>query len=189
MKCSNKILGIVLIGSASLANASVTQVDAGTINFNGEVVSAPCVVTQGDNNQNITLNDVEKNQFYIAGATDASVGRVGSQPAEFTIHLEQCDTSQEQSVTFKFNGDADTGNSDVLKNSAASDAASGVGVALFESNGTTPVKVNQDTATPLVIPVGATTGEQTFKADYIATASTVTVGDVVATTTFDVTFN
>ncbi|WOI83348.1 fimbrial protein [Citrobacter braakii] len=189
MKHLNSLLGIVLIGSASLANASVTEVNAGTINFNGKVVSPPCVVAQSDNSKNVTLNDVAKNQFYGSGASIASVGQVGSQPAEFTIHLEQCDTSQAQDVTFKFNGETDTSNSEVLKNIAASDAATGVGVALFENDGTTPVKINESTTTPLIIPVGAATGEQTFKADYIATESTVSIGDVLATATFDVTFN
>lgn len=185
----NVVLGLAFVSAASTANAAVTDIDAGTINFDGQVIASPCVVTSADTNQSVTLADVEKGQFYNGSDANATVGKLGQHAKEFTIHLEQCDTSQEQNVTFKFKGDTDPANAEVLKNTASTNAATGVGVALFEDDGTTKVIVDVDNPLPLVIPTANAAGEKTFKVDYIATQNQVTVGDVKSNATFDVTFN
>lgn len=188
LNTSYSLLALALIAMSSTANAAATtEVNAGTINFEGKVVEAPCLVDLNDVTQRVDLPEVPTRQFYDADNATATLNRLARHSASFTLGVTDCPSNAVQEITFKFKGEADASNSRVLKNAARD--GSGVGIAILEEDATTIIPVNSGTSSTMTIASGATKGEKTFYADYISTGSVITIGDVTATATFDVTFN
>ena len=174
-------LGLLFVGSAS----ALTITDAGTVNFTGQVVDSPCVVAQSSANQNVILDDIPLTEFIPAGSTNSTAGDTGGVKKSFDIVMEECTSGAVQNMTFTFKGESPTSNPDVLANNG--DAVD-VGIALYEENGSTALKLNE-ASSPLTIPEAATTGTKTFKAGYIVTGDAASTGSVEAVATFDVTFS
>lgn len=187
MSHSFKIKAAVLVmasciglGSGAFA-ATSTVTNAGTVHFQGKVIAAGCAVASDSVDQTVNLGVVKVGHF-----TGADVA--GDQKTSFNINLTDCDSTTASNATLKFNGTSvnTTGGAAVLENlSRGVDAATGVGIRLFDTNGSA-LEVGTDGA-----PVNLVSGNNTlvFSADYISTDTTVTAGDVTATTTFDITYS
>ncbi len=83
-----------------------------------------------------------------------------------------------------FNGTAAAGYSSVLDNTAGAGGAQGVGIQIYDTDGTALDLGKASKAATLI------DGDNTmsFSADYIATNSTLAAGNVDATATFNVTY-
>lgn len=182
------ITAVGLILSSQVFAADVVVTDAGKVQFKGNVVDSPCVVSAGNQGADltVTLTDVPLTQFYGAGSS-VTAGIAGNHKETFTINMEQCNPTDVQSITFTFKGTPDTNDTTVLKNtSTATPSAVDVGIAIYD--GSTKLNLNQASSV-LTIPSGETEGHKDFQADYYTTGTGVTKGAVDAVATFDVTFS
>lgn len=188
LKATHSLLALIVL--SSMANAApFTEVDAGTIHFDGQVIDTPCIVAVNSRNQTITLPDVSIRQFYEANNPTPSIDRLGNHEASFTIKIEQCSPANAKTVSFKFNGATVPNKSNVLINTATESPATGIGLVILGSDKIERKAINTAYSETMIIPAAQTEGEQTFYADYISTQSEIASGDVKATATLDVAFN
>lgn len=178
-------LALVMAGGISSAMAEETDttgttgttVQGGTVEFKGAVVDAACAVTADSSNQIITLDQVRLVRL-------AGKGSTANQKTPFSIKLADCDSdvSSQASVTFEGNASADEAG--VLDNTAGAGAAQGVGIQIYDKDGSALALGTASQAVTLI------DGSNTlnFAADYFQTADTATAGSVDATTTFNVTY-
>ena len=82
-------------GMMTSAFADTATVSGGTVNFVGQVVNAACSVSADSVDQTVTLSQVRASKLTAAGM-------VANQKEDFSIKLEDCDTtvSQEAAVIF-----------------------------------------------------------------------------------------
>ncbi|QLK61243.1 fimbrial protein [Enterobacteriaceae bacterium Kacie_13] len=177
-----KALTLIVLGLTPLASLA----SDGDITFTGKVSASACSL-KGFNNVASTsglmaLPNVTPDSFSGAG------GYAGM--TDFTIDLEDCDTSTMKNARVAFSGTPDTVDNAILKNTNASTPATGVGVAVLENNGTTLVDINGGQSS---MSQALTTGNTAlkFKVAYKANTSTpaVTAGNVTAKTFVDITYN
>lgn len=172
------VLGLMMAtGSAMAANGSVS---GGSVHFTGSVVDAACAVTQDSVDQSVQMGQVRLAAF---GETPAA-GSVAGQKVPFSIKLADCDTSVSTQASVTFNGNSAADQAGVLDNAAGAGGAQGVGIQIYDNDGTALPLGTASKAATLI----DGTNTLNFSADYIATSSTVTAGDVDATATFNVTY-
>ncbi|MFO6296916.1 fimbrial protein [Rahnella selenatireducens] len=156
----------------SAANAS-----DGTVNFTGDIVDAPCVVSADTQNQNVNLGQVKSSNFKAVKDTSAY--------KDFKINLEECSTTTLKNADITFRGSSDTDNKDLLGIGNQSGAAKGVGIEI------------SDAGTAAVIPMNIASpsyalkdGQNTlyFKARYVSTLATVTPGHASAQADFQLAY-
>ncbi|HAS1030260.1 TPA: fimbrial-like protein [Enterobacter cloacae] len=165
----------LLSGLTFTASADDNQ-GSGKITFTGEVISAPCSITPGDENQTIELGEV---------ADSVLNSGKNSLPVDVTIHLQDCilssagTTTDKVEVTFT-SASTDATDTSLMKNTLDGNigGATGVGVRLLDS-GSNNVKLGE------AIPVSFTTSnayqELNFKARMEPlTGKTATPGNVQA---------
>ncbi|WP_343552964.1 fimbrial protein [Pantoea sp.] len=152
----------------SAVSINVAHAADGQIDFTGKFLATTCTIDNGDDNQKIAMG------IFGADQVTAANQRLGHQP--FKIGLTACETSL-QNATVTFIGTADTTNKDLLK----VDAATGVGIGLFENDGT-PVKLGQPSKAVDLATNNA--GVFNFNAQYVSTQALVTPGDANATADF-----
>ncbi|VTO12745.1 type 1 pilus biosynthesis fimbrial protein [Klebsiella variicola] len=75
----------------------------------------------------VNLGQISSNRFHDVGED--------SNPIPFAIHLQDCSTAVSQHVGVAFHGVADGKNPDVLSVGEGPGIASGIGIALFDSQG------------------------------------------------------
>ncbi|MCG3463605.1 type 1 fimbrial protein [Xenorhabdus bovienii] len=170
-----KLLKLFIAAVISGSMAAPALAADGTINFNGRITKATCTVSTST--VNVNLPDV--------GATAlAGKGRTGGE-TPFSIALTGCGISKGESanVQVKFGGVKDSNDSSLLKINAMSGGAAGVGIGIYEKDGSTLVNM---AALSKGIPVVAPATTLEFKAKYVATGATVTPGTVRASTDFTV---
>lgn len=177
-----KFLGLLFLGLTPLANYAAD----GDITFVGNVIASACTLN-GFNGGNTTtgatmiLPSVTPSSFYSGS------GYAGMM--DFTIDLKDCDTSTKQNAQVTFSGTPDLVDNSILKNTATTSAATGVGVAILENNGTELVDINGGKASNgQALSAGKTS--LLFKVAYKADTSTpnVTAGNVMAKTFIDITY-
>jgi major type 1 subunit fimbrin (pilin) len=175
---NKKIITLALFA----ASISAAQAADGTINFTGNVTETACEV---QTNSSVALGNIQKSAFSSGAGATAGATR-------FTITLANCPIST-TSATVKFDGTANSTNSSLLALNTGS-TATGLGVALFEADGSTPIPL----ATASNAITLATTGADesavngataTYVAKYMSTAAAVTAGTADATTNFTVSYN
>lgn len=169
------LLSITLL--AGSAFPLLSQAVDGNLFFTGEILANTCAINAGDMSQSLVLGGIAKNAFPSAGSTASVI--------PFSIHLEDCDNSL-HGATVRFDGTRDAINSDLL--ALTPGGATGVAVALFESNGTTPIPMNADSQSVAI------TGDITtlnFVAKYQATATpaSITAGPANAVAQFTLNYN
>ncbi|MDI4516531.1 fimbrial protein, partial [Escherichia coli] len=76
-------------GMSCAANADTATVSGGTVNFTGQVVNAACSVSADSIDQTVTLSQVRTSKLTAAGM-------VANQKEDFSIKLEDCDTTVRQ---------------------------------------------------------------------------------------------
>ncbi len=182
---SNNIRTLILLAFpvllCNMANAAPVTVSGGTVHFKGEVVASGCTLAAGSIDQTITLGQVKSSHFSAADM-------LGNAKQDFIIDLSDCDTTVASNAALKFTGNVVTtpGGSNVLENeSRGTNAATGIGIQLFDTNGST-LDTNVNSAN-----IALMNGDNKliFSADYISTDIAVTAGDVTSTATFDITYS
>lgn len=158
----------------------------GDISFEGKVVSSACTL-KGFNGgttttgYTMTLPTVTPSSFSGAG------GYAGM--TDFTIDLQNCDITTLKNAQVSFSGAVDSVDGSILNNLSASTPAKGVGVAILENNGTTPIGINSGIPSQAqALSAGDTS--LLFKAAYKANTATpaVTAGNVQAKAFIDITY-
>lgn len=176
----NVLAAAVVTGSAFAAHAA-----DGTINFTGEILDSACTVDTSTSTQTVNLGKIPKSAF-------TGVGQVAA-ATRFSIVLNNCPAAV-TSASVKFDGTADANDADILALSSGQ-TAQGVGVALYEEDGVTPVplatqskSLTLDTSSAGSPAVAANSNTMTFVAKYKATKATVVAGTANATSDFTITY-
>lgn len=175
------VLAMVMAGGISSAMAatsgSSSTVNGGTVEFKGSVVDAACAVTADTTNQVVNMGQVRLAAF-------TGKDSVANQKTPFTIKLADCDTTIASQASVTFDGNAAAGEAGVLDNTSGAGNAAGVGIQIYDKDGSA---LNLGTASQAVTLID---GDNTlnFSADYYQTADTATAGSVDTTATFNVTY-
>ncbi|ADO46988.1 fimbrial-like protein [[Enterobacter] lignolyticus] len=125
------VTATLMVGASFNASADDNQ-GSGKITFTGEVISAPCSIAPGDEDQTIKLGEVADTVLNTAGQY--------SLPVPVTIHLQDCilsdgtNTIDKVKVTFTSPG-VDATDPNLMKNTYEGNVggASGVGVRLLDA--------------------------------------------------------
>ena len=175
-------MGLVMAAGSAMAalptSGSSTSVVGGQIEFQGTVVDAACAVAQNSVDQTVQMGQVRVADF-------AGTGSEAGAKTAFTIGLEDCDTTVSQNAAVTFNGNADSGAAGVLVNAAGEGSAQGVGIQIYDNDGTALALGTESQAVTLI----DGTNTLNFSADFVSTADTVTPGNVDATATFNITYS
>lgn len=176
------VLAMVMAGGISSAMAATSgatpnTVSGGTVEFKGAVVDAACAVTADTANQVVTLDQVRLSTF-------TGKDSVANQKTPFNIKLADCDTNVATQASVTFEGNAASGEAGVLDNTAGAGSASGVGIQIYDKDGSALDLGSTSQAVTLI------DGDNTlnFSADYYQTADVATAGSVDTTATFNVTY-
>lgn len=170
----NIIAIAILAGSAF---ASVANAASGTINFTGNVTAETCTIDTAGKSQTVALGTVGTSDFSAAGATSGN--------GKISMVLSACPAGA-TTAAVSFGGPADADNSNLLALSSTA-TAKGVGIALFEDDGSTTIPLGTKSKThPL-----STTADTTLNyfAKYQSTTDTVTEGTADAAADFTVLYN
>lgn len=161
------------------AVAPAAQAADGTINFTGSILDTACTVDSGSANQTVALGNVNKAAFKDAGDV-ASV-------QAFKITVSACDPTITR-VAARFDGITAPGNSKLL--GLATGGAEGVGVGIFEADGTTQVPLGSSSI-GIAAPEENAPADLNFVAKYVATAANADIksGVANATSTFTMDYN
>ncbi|HEF8774188.1 fimbrial protein [Providencia manganoxydans] len=90
-----KIILATLISGAMSASALAVDAGTGTVTFNGSIISAPCSIAPGEENQEVQLGQV----------SDVTLNQGGSSTAQpFSIQLQGCNLKDTNTVKVTFNG-------------------------------------------------------------------------------------
>ncbi|MEX3018215.1 fimbrial protein [Kluyvera sp. STS39-E] len=169
---------LLLLPTAALAgNRWNVTVPGGGMRFQGEIIAEACSVDAGDRLMTVNMGQISSQRFHAAGE-DAS-------PVPFDIHLLDCSTAVSQHVGVSFHGAADGKDPDVLSVGEGAGIATGIGVALFDSDGS-QIPLNGDPISWAKIYDGPTTLH--FVAKYRSTERQVTGGTANAQAWFSLTY-
>ncbi|MFU0882196.1 fimbrial protein [Kluyvera cryocrescens] len=152
-------------------------VPGGGMRFQGEIVAESCSVDAGDRLMTVNMGQISSQRFRAAGED--------SSPVPFDIHLLDCSTAVSQHVGVSFHGVADGKDPDVLSVGEGTGIATGIGVALFDSDGS-QIPVNGSPTRWAKIYDGPTTLH--FVAKYRSTERQVTGGIANAQAWFSLTY-
>lgn len=156
---------------------------SGEIHFKGEVIEAPCEISQNDIDKQVELGQVSTNHINQAHHSDAIA---------VDIHLIHCDLENSNNgsggkiskVSVTFDSSAKTTNADPILSNTSTGEASGVGVRLMNKNQS---NITLGTATPDIELIPAST-EQTLNffawMEQLDQATPVTPGAVTANATY-----
>lgn len=163
---------------AALVAGSVMQTAQaadGTINFTGVITDEACTVDVNSVTKSVEMDTISNTAFGTTSGTTA-----GSK--KFDLVLSSCPESA-KSANVRFDGPTHSANSDILALSA-SQTATNVGIALYETDSTTLIPVG--TASKDVTLVSDAPNTLSFIAKYMSTASSVGAGTANASTSFTI---
>lgn len=168
--------GLSFLCTIAFAKKATVTVYGGQINYNGQVVNAPCVVSINSQNQQVVMGQVRSDEFSGLGSW--------SDAQSFTIELQDCDTSLSSTVGILFRGVADTNDPQVFQVGGGS-AAKGIGLGIFNDKGQLIVP----NSAPLTFQV-LNDGNNTvpFIAKYRETKMKIQPGDANATIDFSLVY-
>ncbi|WP_392552575.1 fimbrial protein [Orbus wheelerorum] len=171
MKIKNKGIAVFAL---TLLFASMANADDGTINFTGEIVAATCTVAGSSGSTvDVQLGKINKSALPAPGATASAT--------MFTIGLSGCDNAITKAQV-SFDGASDSTDSSLL---AVTGGASGVGIGIYEADGTTKLPLFTKSRA-VTISNGA--GAFNFVAKYVATNASIVVGKANSSATFAVAY-
>lgn len=171
-----KISFLNALAVITFITSNVAYAADGTINFTGNILDTACTVNTSTSTQTVNLGDIARSTFSSAGSV--------ASPTAFNIILENCPASV-NSASVRFGGTTNPDNSSLLSLSSGQ-TATGVGVALFEGDGSTQIPLSTPSNQIVLDPAAANTLK--FVAKYMATSNTVTAGSANATTDFTITY-
>lgn len=170
-----KVLLIATI--AALFSTQYASAADGTIYFNGSITDTACTVDASSDNQTVVMGTVSTTAFHGAGST--------SSPTRFTISLTTCPESA-STAKVRFDGPTAPGNPSILRLTNDAQAATGVGVAIYEDDSSTLIPVSTASAAKTLSSTGV--NELAYVAKYMATGDDITAGDAKATASFTITY-
>jgi major type 1 subunit fimbrin (pilin) len=177
-----KALTLIILGLSPAASFA----SDGDITFTGKVTASACSL-KGFNGIAATSSLMSLANV-TPGSFDSAGGYAGMQ--DFTIDLQDCDTTTMKNARVAFSGTPDTVDNEILKNTETNGPAGGVGVAILENDGVTLVDINGGMPSKSQ---ALSTGDTAlkFKVAYKANTTTpaVTAGNVKAKTFVDITYN
>ena len=186
----------MLAFSALLISLNTNAAD-GTITFNGKVTAASCTVTGGasggssaSTNLNVTLPSI------TTGSIGSNKGDLAGMTA-FNITLSNCKSQTEtaEKMRVSFSGVGDPANQYVLKNTASTSPAGGVGIQLLKEDGVSIIDINggSNKADETTLPTSTETEESyilNFNAAYVNVGGTApTAGNVEAVANYTIEYN
>ncbi len=118
---------LLLLPPLALAKSLERHAAGGSMRFQGLIMASSCRVEAGARQMTVNLGQISSNRFHAVGED--------SNPIPFAIHLQDCSTAVSQHVGVTFHGVADGKNPDVLSVGEGPGIASGIGIALFDSQG------------------------------------------------------
>lgn len=178
-------LALMMAGGSAMAalpsGATGTTVSGGSVHFTGSVVDAACAVSQDSVNKEVPLDQVRLAAF----GTTPGAGVAAGQKKAFSISLADCDSTVSSQAALTFNGTEPQGLPGALDNTAGAGGAQGIGIQIYDADGSALPLGQESKATTLI----DGTNNLNFTADYITTSDTApTAGTVDATATFNVTY-
>lgn len=108
-------------------NHHLVVIDGGMVRLRGAITAPACTVAAGSGNQIVEMGQLRSNQF-------AGLGSYAS-PVPFELSLTQCSTAVYEQVAITFLGVSDGKDPLVLRAGQGANAATGVGLAIFDSTG------------------------------------------------------
>lgn len=171
------LLMLLLPACALGGNKWNVTLPGGNMRFQGVIIAESCRVEAGDRQMTVKMGQISSNRFHAQGE-DAS-------PVPFNIHLQECSTTVSQRVGVAFHGVADGKNPDVLSVGEGPGIASGIGIALFDKEGS-QLPLNGPPASWTRLYSGPTTLH--FVAKYRSTGRQVTGGVANAQAWFSLTY-
>ncbi len=119
---------LLMVSTQALAgNRHHVVIDGGITHFRGALTAEACTVAIDSLNQTINMGQLRSNQFSGVGSLTSPVG--------FSIRLTECSTAVSEQVGVTFFGVTDDKDPQVLKAGDGVNAATGVGLALFDEQG------------------------------------------------------
>lgn len=171
MLLSKKIFALSV---ATIIYSSSIYAADGNINFTGEMIGNACTITGSSGSDvSVAMGNVALSSFNNAGDTAA--------PTQFTIGLSSC--SSVTSAQISFDGTQDTTNTNLIKLATGDNAATGVGVGIYESDSSTIIPLYSKSK---AVAIANGTAQFNFIAKYVSTSKTVTAGPANASATFTV---
>lgn len=154
MRILNKKFNLLVV-SLSMVIVS-TAYASGVINFTGEITEQACTVDSKSRNLNVDLGRVStkslSSQGEVAGVTN------------FIIKLVDC--PDDTKVTVNFAGTRDAVDHNILAVHEGNGMAKNIGIALYEKNAVTPIKLYEDSQE---VALDGTSAELEYVAAYKAT--------------------
>lgn len=145
----------------------------GRVYVTGTITDNTCTLSPDSENIDVAMGSVSNRQFYQAG--DGSAWR------PFVIDLQNCGSTV-SGVTVSFSGTANQRNADLLALSEAADDATGIGIALYDSDKNL-IPLGQSSEV-LALSPGQSSAHLQFYARYIADGGAVMAGTANASATF-----
>lgn len=185
-----KLAAQVVALSVLLASGSAFA--ASTVTFKGEVSSQTCTINiAGTTNATVLMSTQPLSSLYTSGTENFAVGN-SSGLTPFTINITGCSTSTTSATTLypEFLGTSVDTATYALGNTASTDYATGVGVAIYsDATGTSQIELNGVTkGAALSIPAGTATASTTYSAKYMATSTSPTAGKVTGVAQYTLTY-
>lgn len=171
------LLMLLLPACALAGNKWNVTLPGGNMRFQGVIIAESCRVETGDRQLTVQMGQISSNRFHATGED--------THPVPFDIHLEECNTAVSQRVGIAFHGVADGKNPDVLSVGEGPGIASGIGIALFDKEGSL-LPLNRPPISWSQLYAGPTTLH--FVAKYRATGRQVTGGAANAQAWFSLTY-
>lgn len=168
-----------LVAAALFSAFSMNAANAadGTITFTGRILATTCDINGGPGGAvdiPVPLGTYGADQFGASGSP------VGSVP--FKIELSGCDAAITDAAVL-FEGTADSADNTLLALTSGADTASGVGIGIYEADGSTQINLGSSSATQTVTGNAATFN---FIAKYVSTAATVGEGEANGVANFTI---
>ncbi len=125
---------LTALGVALAVTTAPAVFASGTIDFTGEITDSACAVDSSSQNLTVDLGKVSVKSLAAAGQIAGL--------KDFTIKLIDC--PENAKVAVRFGGSRDNDDRDILQIAQAGGHATKVGIALFEKDATTQIKLFED---------------------------------------------
>lgn len=178
MKLNKTALAFSICALLPVAAMAADQVDGGTVNFNGSVVTAACAVSSDSTSLNVDMGQVRAATLAEAGS-EAATGKA------FAIKLTDCDATAHTGVSVTFSGTTNPTETTSLQAGANGSTAQNVAIRLYDASGNA---VNIGTASDVIT---LRNGDNTlnFSAKYASPEGGATAGDASAVATYTLTYS
>lgn len=175
--CTGIMFLLSTSGDALAGNRHNVVIDGGIAHFRGSLTAEACTVSTDSTSQTVNMGQFRSNQFN-------GVGSLAS-PVSFTVRLTECSTAVSSHAGVTFFGVVDGKDPLVLKAGMGANAATGVGLALFDERG----EIITPNSQPRVwSQLGEGDNSLRFHARYRATSRQVIGGNADAFTWFALTY-